>query len=277
MRILVTGATGLLGSSLVERALRAGHDLVAAHHARPPTAARARWVALDVTDAGAVARALAAARPDAVIHAAYAFQGEGMRAVTAGGAAHVAAAARAVGARLVHLSTDVVFDGEKLGPYTEDDPVSPLTPYAHAKVDAEALVRAAHPAAAVVRTSLLYTLAPDDRQTTAALDLLAGRARGGLFTDEVRCPSLAGDVADALLELAAAPYAGVLHLAGDEALSRHAFASRLLRARGLDPSALPAARSVDQPVRRPRNCALDSGRARALLRARVRGLSAVLG
>ncbi|MFO0602217.1 MAG: sugar nucleotide-binding protein [Polyangiales bacterium] len=275
MRLLITGGTGLLGSALVARALAAGHRVAATHLARPPGDPRASWSRLDVTDAAAVARAVADV--DAVVHTAYAFTGDAMRAVTADGAARVAAAARAAGARLVHLSTDVVFDGEREGPYTEDDPPSPVTPYGRAKADAETMVFEAHPGAAVVRTSLLYTLAPDDRQARLALDLAEGRAAGALFTDEIRCPSLADDVAGALVELAALPFAGVLHVAGAEALSRHAFASRLLRARGVDPARLPAARSADQPVRRPRNCALDGARARSLLAARVRGVGEVLG
>lgn len=277
MRIFLTGGTGLLGAALVARSLTLGHSVVATHLRQGPGDPRARWLRLDVTDADAVTRALAEAAPDAVIHTAYAFQGEAMRAVTVDGAAHVAAAARGRGARLVHLSTDVVFDGEREGRWREDDLVSPITLYGHAKADAEARVALAHAGAAIVRTSLLYTLGADDRQLRLARDLVEGRAAGALFTDEMRCPSLVDDVAAALVELAGLPYAGALHVAGDEAVSRHAFAARLLRAHGVDPAGLPAARSADQPVRRPRNCALSTERMQRVLTARVRGLGEVLG
>lgn len=275
MRILVTGGTGLLGAALVARGLADGHDLVATHHAHDPGDPRARWLRLDVTDPAAVARAVA--RCDAVIHTAYAFAGDALRPVTVDGAAHVARAASQARARLIHLSTDVVFDGTAAGAYREDHRPSPITPYGEAKRDAEERVLAAHPEATVVRTSLLYRPGPDDRQTRLARDLLEGRARGALFTDEIRCPAHVDELAAALLELAGRRWPGPLHLAGDEALSRHDFAARLLRAQGLDPAGLPAARSVDQPAARPRNCALDSARARGLLTARVRGVAAVLG
>ena len=277
MRVFVTGGTGLLGRALVAEAPALGWAVTATHHTQMPSAEGVSWVSLDVRSRDAVRAEITAAGPDVVVHTAYVQGGPDLRAITADGAAHVAEAARAVGARLVHLSTDVLFDGERDGLYTEDDALCPVNDYGRAKADAERRVLDAHPDAVSVRTSLLYSLAADDRQARLALDLAAGRTRGALFTDEIRCPVLASELGLALCELAQGSYRGVLHLAGPEALSRHAFGALLVRHHGGDASRLPAARSADQPVRRPRNLALSSERARALLRTALRGPTEALG
>ena len=95
-------------------------------------------------------------RPECVIHAAYARDGEAAWATNVEGARNVAAAAAAAGVRLIHVSTDVVFAGDAGRPYVEADPPAPVTDYGRAKAAAEAAVQDAHPAAAVVRTSLIY-------------------------------------------------------------------------------------------------------------------------
>ncbi|WP_255603903.1 sugar nucleotide-binding protein, partial [Oscillochloris sp. ZM17-4] len=197
-------------------------------------------------------------------------------AITAEGSGHVARAAADLGARMVHMSSDVIFDGERAEPYTEDDPPAPISAYGEAKAAAERLVAAAHPGAAIVRTSLIYGFDPIDRQTRFALEIAAGQRGDRLFSDEYRCPIVVDDLAAALLELAETDYAGVLNIAGAERLSRHEIGALLARALGHDPAAIQAGRSADLPVRRPRNCALDIGRASALLRTRLRGLREVL-
>jgi dTDP-4-dehydrorhamnose reductase len=218
-----------------------------------------------VRDAGAVRSVLARLRPDAVIHTAYRQDGPGAREITVAGAENVARAARAVGARLVHLSTDVVFDGRKGAPYVEDDPPSPVTRYGRDKAEAEELVLAAHPDALVVRTSLIYG-GPGE---TASKHELAVRDPGATFyEDEIRCPVQVGDLAAALLELAAGDLAGPLHVAGPDALSRAELAE------------LVTGGPVDRgpaPPDRPLDCSLDSSRARSLLATELRGARAVLG
>ncbi|SRR6266550_2260568 len=278
-RLLVTGGTGYLGGELVRHAVAAGWDVTATYLSTEPPAptAAVHWCRLDVTDGPAVPGLVGDLDPDAVIHTAY--QREGPRAgeVTVGGAATVARAARASGARLVQLSTDVVFDGERTGRYAEDDPPGPVSRYGTDKLAAERAVLAADPHALVVRTSLLYGGPVPGPHEVAALEVAQGERDGVFFTDEVRCPTQVGDLAAALLELVDANVAGPLHVAGADAVSRYEFACLVAAAAGVGTDRLRPGRSRDLGLVRPRNCALDSGRVTRLVTAPPRGVVEVLG
>jgi len=186
--------------------------------------------------------------PDVVIHTAYAM---GDEETIVRGSANVALAAHRAGARLVHLSTDLVFDGEHGAPYTEDDEPRPVMTYGQHKLEAERLVLRAHPDALVVRTSLL--LGPPDGPQEA----LARRDDVEFYEDEIRTPIRVAELAPALLSLAKRGETGILHVAGPEALSRAELAARL---RGG-----PVRTARSPRTGRARNVALDSSRARALL------------
>lgn len=228
---------------------------------------------LDVADPHAVDDVFRVVRPWAVVHTAYARGGEQMEAVNAAGSGNVATAAARHGARLVHLSTDVVFGGTAPDPYTEDDPVCPVTPYGQSKATAERLVAEAHPGALIARTSLLYGAGGGPQEA-----LVEGALAGGeiaFFTDEVRCPVHVANLAAALVELTAEGPSGVLHLAGPEPVTRYEFARLLAGAAGGDPDAIGAAEAGRQSGR-PGYCALDSSRAQGLLQTRLRGVTEVL-
>ena len=241
MKLHVTGATGYLGSELLR--LR-------------PDASTER---VEVRDAAAVAELFERVRPDVVVHTAYRQDDD---AVNTDGSANVARAAAAVGARLVHLSTDVVFDGRKGSPYVEDDPLTPVTGYGRAKAEAERRVRAAHPEALLVRTSLLYGGARPSKHELAAHD-----PGFTFFTNEIRSPVHVTDLAEALLELTELDVDGPLHVAGAEAVSRAELAELICGA---------PVRSAPAPETRPLDCSLDSSLARSLLRTRLRGVRDVL-
>jgi len=274
-RLLVTGGSGYLGAEVVGRAPSAGWDVYATYRTTHP-ALPATWLRLDVCSAEAVGQALERTRPQVVIHTAVVEKGPALWPTTAVGAAIVADAAHRVGARLLHLSSDAVFDGERVGRYREGDPRRPVNDYGWAKAAAECMVADAYPEALIVRTSLLYGGATPGRAERLVLDVLSGQRQAAFFTDELRCPALVGELAVALLELASCPLAGPLHVAGPDVVSRYEFACLVAAARGHPPELVPSGRSADGPGRRPRNCALDSGRAAALLRTRLRGVREVL-
>jgi dTDP-4-dehydrorhamnose reductase len=267
--LLVTGGSGYLGSELLRQA--AGRPLAATHLSRPPTGDEADWLRLDVRDAEAVGRALARLRPAAVIHTAYRQEGEGAREITVDGAAAVAAAARATGARLIHLSSDVIFDGTKPTPYDERDPPSPITDYGRAKADAELAVRDAHPEALLVRTSLIYGGRERSRHERLALEAAGGADELAFFDDELRSPVVVADLAAALLELVGREESGVLNLGGREVVSRYEFACLIAEAGGLSPDRIRRSSIAEAGLTRPRNCALASHRAARMLRTRMRG------
>jgi dTDP-4-dehydrorhamnose reductase len=251
MRIHVTGGTGYLGSELV---CRAG-DVTAGD----VTAER-----VEIRDAGAVRSLFGRVRPDVVIHTAYVQKGPEAWEVTVDGAAHVAAAAHEVGARLLHLSTDVVFDGRKRAPYVEADEPSPASEYGRAKAESERRVLSAHPGALVVRTSLIFG---GPGHEPSKHERMAFDPDIVFFEDEIRCPIQVGDLAAALLELAGLEFTGIVHVAGPDALSRADLAELVTGA---------PVRRAPAPAGRPLDCRLDCSRALALLTTELRGARSVL-
>jgi dTDP-4-dehydrorhamnose reductase len=271
MRVLVTGSGGLLGGRLAVRLHEDGFDVVAAYRTTPPPPGP-RAVAIDLAGPEPLARLLDAERPGAVVHAAVLGRVDQCQdgpalaeATNVRLPAAVARACRERGVRLVALSTDMVFAGDR-APLSEGDPPGPLSVYGRTKREGERAVLDALPEAAVARVALVYGRGHGPRGTSSesvAWALAAGRA-AALFTDEFRTPVDAASVADAVGRILRRGGSGLYHLGGPERLSRYELGARVARILGLDPSRLVPVRQADFPAPepRPRDVSLDCGRAR---------------
>lgn len=258
MRALITGASGLLGSWL-RATVPDDADLVSVTHRTPIDGA---WtLVLDLREGEAVDLAVRRTRPHVVIHAAYAKDEASIVDATR----NVASAASAVGAALVHVSTEAVFagDGSVRAETARPDPV---WDYGRWKAAAEDVAVAHCPEAAVVRLPLIVSDDPPDHIVTA---LGAGAAGEPpiWFTDERRQPALAAELAAALWAIAALPSherAGTWHLPGAELLSRLEIAERRVAAIGLDPDLLVGA-PTPADMHRPRDIRMSADRAVAVI------------
>ena len=257
-RLLVTGGCGYLGSEVVSRAAALGLDVEATWWQQEPVGLPGTWHRIDVRDPAAVAGVVTGV--DAVVHTAYRQGGEEEWSTNVDGAVAVARAAS--GRRLVHLSTDLVFDGRR-GRYSEDDEPAPVSPYGRSKAEAERRVAALSPGATLVRTSLIYGGADPGPQERLA------REGTRFFVDEIRSPVQVSDLAEAILELLGIDVPGPLHLGGADDVSRYDFAVLL----GADPRRIERAHTSSD---RAPDVSLDSSRAAGLLASRVRGVREVL-
>ncbi len=229
MKLLVTGAGGMLGQDVIRAARYANHEVEGVTR-----------LGLDVTDGEAVARAVAAAAPDAVINCA-AFTdvdgAEGARdtamLVNADGARNVSAAAAAAGAAIVYPSSDYVFDGESDRPYLETDEPSPLSAYGETKLAGEIDTAAVNPRHFVVRTSWLFGTAGRNFVETM-LSLGADQSEVIVVRDQVGSPTYTGHLAEGLLRLATTDAYGLHHMAAGGQCSWYDFAVEIFDAAGMD-------------------------------------------
>jgi dTDP-4-dehydrorhamnose reductase len=264
-RILLTGASGLLGSSLVAHLRGQGVPLIAWSGTRSGDGLRP----VDLRDADEVSAAFRDAAAGVVLHAAALARigdchrdPEKARQINTGGTALLAELCLERRARLVLVSTDLVFDGET-APYREADPPAPLSVYGSSKADAER-VALAEPGNAVARVSLLFGPSLGSRPSffdEQVVALRQGRAVH-LFADEWRTPLDLATAALALTELALSNVEGICHIGGPQRLSRWEMGYELAKALGTEPSLVRPNQRMDVPAPepRPRDTSLDSSR-----------------
>ena len=262
----MVGGSGFLGLEIIRQAGLGGHSVAATFYSRVPAVAGVDWRALDIRHRSDVTALVLEAEPDVIINAAYQKLDW---ATTAEGGMHVALAAAAAGARLVHVSSDAVFSGTKAR-YDETHVPDPTTPYGAAKAAAETAIKGITPAAVVARTSLIIGDG-DSQHERHVHALAAGSLTGALFTDDVRCPAHVADLAAALLELAASPCAGIHHVAGTDAISRYELGVLIARRDGLDQATLPIGLRAGTGLPGPIAVRLDSTNTQARLNTRLRG------
>ena len=230
MTLLITGGSGYLGRHLSARA-KGRFPVLTTYRNNPDQLVLAEALPLDLTDRETAWKLVHRLKPKAIIHTAAINPGQGgaavMMRVNRDGSANIAAAAAAIGARLIHLSTDTIHSGHD-APYVDNAPPTPINDYGRSKAAAEAAVQAAHPEATLVRTSLIYGLREIDRGTASFRQRLAQGEMLTLFNDVIRQPVWVETLAEALLRLVDVPCAGPLNVAGGQALSRETFGRRML-------------------------------------------------
>jgi dTDP-4-dehydrorhamnose reductase len=251
MRLLVTGAAGMLGRDVVAAAESAGHDVTGL--ARRD---------LDIADPDAVRAAVAAARPDAVVNCAgwtdvdgaEEHEAEATR-TNGAGAGHVAAAAPYV----VHVSSDYVFDGRASAPYAEDEPTGPRSAYGRSKLAGEQAVLAAGDHA-VARSAWLFGVHGKNFVATM-LGLAEERDEVRVVDDQIGCPTFTGHLAGALVGVAEQRLTGVLHLAGAGSCSWYELARAAFEEAGVDCRVVPVSTAeFPRPAERPAWSVLGSTR-----------------
>lgn len=224
MRVLLTGANGQLGRCVQDVFAGSGHELLALDRQ-----------GLDIADAAAVQGAMAQYQPDVILNtAAYTAvdkaesEPEQARAINGLAPGVLANAAKQAGARLIHISTDYVFDGQATEPYRETDPVNPQGVYGSTKLEGERAVQTSGEQFVILRTAWVFSEYGNNFLKTM-LRLGAERSELSVVADQLGCPTYAGDIAKACLAIVDAfrdgkPCYGVYHFAGNEAVSWHGFA-----------------------------------------------------
>jgi dTDP-4-dehydrorhamnose reductase len=274
MTILLTGASGLVGSAFAAAAERRGHHvigIVGRHTGEVP--GLAEKLAVNLADETATTSAVLDMFPQAIVNCAAIAAPEACeadpalaQALNVALPATLARLAHHVSARLVHISSEQVFDGARTEPFTPDDPPSPINLYGRQKLESERRVHSAAPDFAVtVRAPLLMGNSLSGRRSTHErlfADWAAGRTPR-LYTDEFRQTCTAGNLAEVLLELGERrDLRGVFHWAGAELISRYALAERVrehfkLGAHDAPIAALTRADTPDVARKRQRCLALD--------------------
>ena len=276
MRALILGGTGMLGRALVAEARRRGQPALALSHAQA-----------DVTDPGRLRYWMDGFRPELVINAAAftkvdACEGEArelafaVNGAAVGNVAATAAAAQTAGARLVHVSTDYVFDGRLAGesrrPYREDDPTAPLSVYGQSKLEGERQALR-HPNALVVRTSWLFGPGGPNFAATMVGLIRQGKLPLRVVDDQEGCPTYTPFLARAILDLAPLAVTGIVHYRNREAVTWYAFAREIAAlwadpAQSVDVQPVTTA-DVPRPAPRPAYSVLDVQRFESALGRRV--------
>jgi dTDP-4-dehydrorhamnose reductase len=283
--LVVTGATGFLGRTLVARAHESGRFRVlgTVHRSAPPEGAEWEAIPLDLCREEAAERILGNLSPSVVVHAAYGKEPDALHPVIVEGTRAVVRACKKSGALLLHLSTDLVFGGGR-GRYRETDLPDPVLPYGEAKLEAERIALH-HERTIVVRPSLLYDPLEPAPCEEFVLRALARERRPKLHTWEKRSPTFREDLVAALLVLAETGNPSllgkdeggrVLHAGGATDLDRHAFAVALAPFRSYDAELLDRDEAPREGDPRPADCTLVSDRLQSVTGIRLRGVPEVV-
>jgi dTDP-4-dehydrorhamnose reductase len=273
MKILVTGASGLLGQKVAQLASQKGYQVYAIY--KEHTISVGTPVRLDLTNREKLLKVISKRKPDAIIHtAAYTnvddceINREQAYKTNAEATKHIAKTSATIGSHLTYVSTDYVFDGEK-GLYTEDDNPNPISYYGYTKLKGEEFVKEHAKEWCIARPSVIYGWGPTHKQNFATwlINNLNQRKEVKILTDQHISPTLNTNLAEMLLEITERKIHGILHTAGATRISRHRFALKLAEVFRLNKDLAKPARmhEISWRAKRPTDSSLNVSKAATLL------------
>lgn len=265
--LLITGVNGLLGQKVLEQALKLKYNVFGIDiHEHPFVESRGfQYQPLDITDRRAVRKTVLTIYPHYIINTAAMTNVDGCETqkelcwrVNVEGVENLIYAARKIGSRIVHLSTDYVFDGNK-GPYSEEDKCAPLGFYGKSKLASENALLASDLEFAIVRTMVLYGVGINVRPNfvTWLISKLREKTPVTIVTDQLGSPTLADDLAAAILKIIELEKWDLFHVAGSEIIDRYNFALKIAETFNLDKNLIKPITTAELKQQAPRP--LNSG------------------
>lgn len=264
MRLLITGGSGLLGSRVTKLAMQE-HKVTATYN-RSKIEADYPLMPLDITDGEDVLSLVNKLNPDAIIHCAALTNvdycedhKEEAMLVNARATGYLSEACERAGAKMLYVSTDFVFDGEK-GRYSEEDEVNPINHYGFSKLEGEKEVLACSDYA-IARASVLYGWNVQRRLNfvTWIIDRLEIGREVNIVTDQYVSPTLTDDAAEAFLRIIEGDKTGVFHTAGSKRINRYDFAKKIADVFGLKEELINpiTSENLKQKAKRPKDSSLN--------------------
>ena len=269
MRLLVTGGSGLLGSKVAEIALERGYEVYSGYNSHEPEFGEP--VKLNLIESERVKDIVRELKPDAIVHSAALtdvdrceVEKELAYKINVDGTKAIAEVAKELGALLVYISTDYVFDGSR-GMYREEDEPNPINHYGYTKLLGERYCQC------VARTCVIYGAKPASGKVNFVLWLIDKLERGEevkIITDQYITPTLNTNLAEMVLECLERELKGTFHLAGATRVSRFEFAKEVARTFGLDENLIRPARMDEMKwvAKRPKDSSLDTTKAQRSLK-----------
>jgi len=289
VKLLIIGGSGLLGGKLTLLA-KAQYEVYSTYCSRPFNLLGVKTLPLDLARGGDTLTMIKEVKPDWVVLTSAVTnvdlcetmidRTEKINGIAPG---YVASACEDIGAHLVHISTDYVFDGESEKPYTEEDEPRPTSIYGSTKLEGEHSAQHNCTNPIIIRSSVVYGW-PQTSEATRGSDLgktynfatwiiakLRKTEHVKIVTDQVSTPTLADNLAEAILEAMSKDYRGVLHISGTSCIDRHQFALKIAHTFNLDESLISPCNTEELGLKasRPKNSCLNTSKAQQLLQTRL--------
>ena len=272
MKLLVTGASGLLGHKVAQLAIEKGHEVYSTYKEHATNFGTP--IKLDLADQNEISKAITKLKPEAIIHAAAYTDVDGCETnqnlawkINAEATKQIAEASTRINSHLTYISTDYVFDGDK-GFYTEEDKTNPISYYGYTKLKGEEFTKEHATKWCIARPSVLYGWL-DYKQNFATwlINSLNQKKEVKVLEDQYVSPTLNTNLAQMLLEITQRKILGILHTAGGTRISRHEYALRLAEVFNLNKDLIKPAKmdEMSWKTKRPKDSSLNVNRAAALL------------